>query len=184
MRASLPCTLVTVVVVFSNAAAAQPAPIASAAAPSPSAPPYYELYPDHLPYSTSEPVPAGYVVEKDSTGTWGIVTGSIVLGVFYTYGLLAMKGGKGANWLFLPVVGPSGLLLTDSRHCKPRCHGLEQGTLIVDAVGQAGAAAFFIWGLTSWRQRLVREDLAKPRSLVVTPMVLGSGYGVGALGSF
>jgi hypothetical protein len=147
-------------------------------------PPYYELYPDHLPYVKGEPIPFGYKVEKNSLRTWGIVTGSISLGVFYTYGLFSVKGGReGAAWLFLPVVGPSVLLFTNSKHCKPRCAGLEQGSVIVDAVGQAAGAALLIWGITSWRWRLTREDLTHPQAFV-TPMPVGSGYGVGALGSF
>jgi hypothetical protein len=175
VRRPLIFRLATLIVGGSTAAAAQQAP-----AP----PPYYELYPEHLPYETGEPIPAGYVVEKNSTRVWGILTGSIVLGVFYTYGLLSVKGGsKGTEWLLLPVVGPTGLLVTRKNHCSPRCYGIEQGSLIIDAVGQTAAAAVLTWGLASWRVRLVREDLTKPQALV-TPMLVGSGYGVGALGSF
>jgi hypothetical protein len=83
----------------------------------------------------------------------------------------------------LPVVGPPALIITNSRHCDPRCAGLEQSAVIIDAVGQAAGAALFIWGLSSWRLRLVRQDLVHPQALV-TPMRVGSGYGVGAVGSF
>jgi len=166
---------------FSSTSAAQSTPASSAARP---LPPYYELYPDHLPYETGEPIPAGYAVEKNSYRTWAIGTGAIALGVFYTYGLLSVRRLRGeTNWLLLPVVGPSGLLFTDEDHCKPSCRGMEQASVIVDAVGQAAAASLLIWGLSAWRVRLVREDLVHPQAMVV-PMVVGSAYGVGAVGSF
>ena len=147
-------------------------------------PPYYDLYPDNLPYEKGQPVPNGYVVEKTS-GTWAIVIGSVAVGVFYTYGLLATKRSDGdAAWLFLPVLGPPALLVTHRGHCKPRCFGIEQGSLVVDAIGQAAGAALFVAGFALSGSRLVREDLARPRALVVAPMQVGSGYGVGAVGSF
>jgi hypothetical protein len=150
----------------------------------PARPPYYELYPDYLPYRTGDPIPAGYSVEKNNTRTLGIVGGSVALGVFYTWGILAVRSSSnGATWMFLPVVGPSALILTHSKHCDPRCAGMEQGAVIVNAVGQAAGAALFIWGISSWRTRLVRQDLNQPQAFV-TPMLMGSGYGVGAVGSF
>ncbi len=126
----------------------------------------------------------GYVVEKNTSRTWGIVGGAVALGVFYTYGLVTVRGGsEGAAWLFLPVVGPPGLLITHADKCKSRCYGMDRTSIIIDAVGQAGGAALFIWGLSSWRLRLVREDLVHPQAFVM-PMLVGSGYGVGAVGSF
>jgi hypothetical protein len=156
-------------------------------------PPYYDLYPETLPYERGQPVPAGYVVQK-THGTWGIVAGSILVGTFYTYGFLASKNLDGDGlFLALPVVGPPALLLTHKNHCKPRCYGLEQTTLIIDSVGQGLGATFFILGLSLEGAKLVREDLAtppgtepkvSPTELRLAPIWVGSGYGVGAAGSF
>jgi hypothetical protein len=186
MRAIVTWSLGMVISWTASTSAAQSAPAASSPAPDlhRTPPPYYELYPDHLPYRNGDPVPLGYLVEKNTTRGWGIVGGSIALGVFYTYGILAVRqSSSGAAWMFLPVVGPPGLFITNSRHCNPRCAGMEQSAVVVDAVGQAAGAALLIWGLASWRLRLVRQDLVHPEAFV-GPMPVGSGYGVGALGSF
>lgn len=154
-----------------------------AADPGWTAPPYYDLYPEYLPYEKGQPVPAGYIVEKNNQ-TWALVTGSAVVGAFYTYGLFAVHYRNDASWLFLPVVGPLGLMAARSNHCNPKCFGMEQSALIVDAVAQSAGTALFIWALATRGQRLVREDIARPRALFVTPVTIGSGYGVGAVGSF
>jgi hypothetical protein len=173
MRVGVACSLGVVIGLRASTSSAQSAP-----------PPYYELYPEHLPYRKGDPIPVGYQVEKNTTRMWGIFAGSITVGVLYTYGLLAVRGGTGTSWMALPVIGPSALWITHKNHCNPRCYGIEQTPLVVDAVGQAAGAALFIWGITSWRLRLVREDLVHPEALVVSPMQVGTGYGVGALGSF
>jgi hypothetical protein len=148
-------------------------------------PPYYDLYPETLPYEQGQPVPLGYVVEK-THGTWGIVAGSILVGAFYTYGLLAARNLEGEGLLLaVPVLGPPALLATRRNHCKPRCFGIEQDTLIIDSVGQGVGATLFILGLTLEGSKLVRQDLAGPRATgMLVPIRVGSGYGVGAVGSF
>jgi hypothetical protein len=183
MRTSVAWSLALAIGSWAASSAAQTA----VASPEPqrTAPPYYELYPEHLPYRNGDPIPAGYQVETNTNRTWPIVTGSITIGVFYLYGLLSVRsaGDQGAEWMLAPVIGPSALLLTNSKHCDPRCHGMDLSTVVITAVGQAGGAALVIWGLSSWRMRLVREDLVHPQAFVA-PMPVGSGYGLGALGSF
>src|SRR4026208_1906699 len=99
MRGWLACQLGMGIVGGATGAAAPPRTAASAAR----AAPYAGLSPERLPYEKGEPVPAGYVVETNSTRLWAILTGSIVEGVFYTYGLLSVRGGsKGAEGLLLP----------------------------------------------------------------------------------
>src|SRR5207248_8479364 len=132
-----------------------------------------------------QPVPLGYVVEK-THGTWGIVAGSILVGAFFTYGLLAAKNVQGEGLLLaVPVLGPPALLATRRNHCKPKCFGIEQDALIIDSVGQGVGATLFILGLTLEGSKLVRQDLAGPRATgMLVPIRVGSGYGVGAVGSF
>jgi hypothetical protein len=177
MRGSIACCVAWAITLCCGTAAAQATPPARPL-------PYYELYPEYLPYTTGEPVPAGYLVEKNTNRTWGIAAGAATVGVLYTYGLLAVnRVRREANWLFFPVVGPTALLVTHDDHCKPSCFGMKQSAVVIDAIGQGAGAALFIWGVASWRLRLVRYDLVHPQA-VVGPMPVGSGYGVGALGSF
>jgi hypothetical protein len=176
MRGSIACPLALAISLGPGRSAAQATP--------PAAPPYYELYPEYLPYRTGEPVPAGYLVEKNTSRNWGIAAGAATVGVFYTYGLIASHSLKREGSLLLfPVIGPTALLITHRDHCKPRCYGMEQSAVVIDAIGQAAGATLFIWGVASWRLRLVREDLVRPQA-VIGPMPVGSGYGVGAVGSF
>jgi hypothetical protein len=53
--------------------------------------------------------------------------------------------------------------------------------LVLDGLMQTSGAAMFIVGMAVRRKRLLRQDVA---DLTITPMPVGSGYGLGAFGRF
>jgi hypothetical protein len=52
--------------------------------------------------------------------------------------------------------------------------------LVFDGLMQATGAVLFIWGVSSKKKSYVRDDIA----LSLRPARVGSGYGVGAVGTF
>lgn len=147
--------------------------------------------PKYLEYDPSQPVPAGYRVQRYYQ-TGYLLGGALLLG--FGYGLCFVASNDSdkdfaVNWLRVPVVGPFIAMTTQHRTCTlgptpPDC-GRDSTTLVVlAALGgmQALGVGLYTYGLTHRRQRLVR--LGTPQATVV-PIALGDGgYGLAATGFF
>lgn len=121
------------------------------------------LAPRRLPYDGG-PVPRGYVVESYSF--WPLWVGGIgaLVGGWALANLAVGFGGD--KQLSIPIVGP--WLELAERDSK------GHGFLIASGAGQALGVAAITTGLSIWRQRLVRADLAAVR---FTPVVSAEGLG-------
>jgi hypothetical protein len=131
-------------------------------------------------WQEGQPIPYGYHREERMR-KGPIIVGSILFGVPYLYSSLIASVGADATTdnrfaaLFVPVLGPFIEL-----------HEFSSVTidyvLILDGLAQATGAALFIWGITSPRPVLVRNDLAM---VTVSPARLGrDGTGLLLTGRF
>ncbi len=153
--------------------------------PPPAKPP-----PKELAYHEGMTIPQGYHLE--STVRRGpVIAGAIVLGVPYVAGMATAAAANYANssaWLAIPVAGPWLTLGIRNHTCPKNDAGCDAGEflarffLVLDAIMQTTGGALFIWGVADKKERLVRDDVV--RIIGVAPTRIGSGYGVGLLGSF
>lgn len=177
--------------------AAAPAPAPGYAPPPPGAyaPPPGGGYappppegPRYLPYEVGQPVPPGYYVQE-SVRRGPVIAGAIVLGVPYVIGVSVASGNNfedATGWLVIPAIGPWIALGTRKNDCGDSAldctnDAAERTLLTLDGLMQTTGAVLFIWGLASTSRRLVRNDIVE---LTITPTLVGSGYGVGAVGMF
>jgi hypothetical protein len=142
-------------------------------------------------YNEGEAVPPGYHPES-RTRKGLIVGGAVMFGVLYLFSVLAAAVASDAaktcnaidtgcssnnpdSALYIPVAGPFvQMAKTDS--------STANFFLAVDGLGQAAGAAMLIYGLTSPRTVLVRNDLG---TLQVVPMRMGkNGSGLGLAATF
>ncbi len=136
-------------------------------------------------YVEGQRIPPGYTVEE-RVRRGPIIAGSIVFGVPYVLGLLAASADDFPNqsgWLAVPVVGPWVTLVSREDTCDGAsyddgdygydCTDGVQTLLVLDALMQTTGAALFIWGVSSTKKVLVRDDAAWS----LTPARVGSGYG-------
>jgi hypothetical protein len=157
-------------------------------------PPPTASRPATLPYEEGQPVPEGYrVVSKPIRGL--VIAGSVTTGAMWILGVSIASGGgfaNGSGWLVLPVLGPWVAMGVRRSSCAGRSNLVDTATCtaddsllrtvyVMDGLVQAAGAAMFIAGLAATRTELVRTDMAK---VTVTPMPVGSGYGLGAFGRF
>lgn len=165
--------------------------------PPPGYPPgYYPYYypPPNVPppprerrYVEGQRIPPGYTVEE-RVRRGPIIAGSIVFGVPYVLGLLAASADDFPNqsgWLVVPVAGPWVTLVSRDDTCHDDFGGDDDVSyhydctdgvdtlLVLDGLMQATGAALFIWGVSSSKKVLVRDDVAWR----LTPARVGSGYG-------
>jgi hypothetical protein len=170
----------------------------------PAAPPpgwYYQQPPATLPYRKDEPIPQGYRLEKrPRTGL--IIAGAVVTAVPYFIGLSVASAAKfenGGGFLAIPAIGPwLTLAVRDSSECRETFfNGTTTVTtsnadcaadatiitmLVLDALMQTTGALLFVIGVSSDRELLVRQDVAKLR---LTPLRFnGGGHGLGVRGTF
>jgi hypothetical protein len=132
-------------------------------------------------WQEGQPIPYGYHREERMR-KGPIIVGSIVFGVPYLYSALiasvgadVSSGDNRAAALFLPVLGPF-IELHESSSVT------IDYLLILDGLAQATGAALFIYGVTSPRPVLVRNDLAM---VTLTPARLGrDGTGLLLTGRF
>jgi hypothetical protein len=124
-------------------------------------------------------VPPGYTpVERVRKGP--IIGGSITFGALYLLSAFSAAvasdaGDKSLAPLYVPVVGPIiQMAKTDS--------ATGNFVLAIDAVGQGVGAGLLIFGLTSRKTVLVRNDIVG--EVHVVPMVSASSQGVGLGGTF
>ena len=143
--------------------------------------------PRQLPYHEGEAVPAGYTpVERTRRGA--VIAGAVVFGSLYLLSTMAAAASSdnhgssssslGALWV--PGVGPF-IQMASTREATGKY------LLAIDGLGQLAGGALFVYGLSSPKIVLVRNDLtavkAKPKVRPV-PMAMGRGAGVGLLGTF
>lgn len=171
-----------------------PAPLSSSQLSSPSSlwPPGYQP-PFELPYSAGDPIPAGYRLVEEPR--YGLVTaGWVLAGVTYGLGAASAVSANFRNasgFMLVPFVGP---WLTLGRRDHARCSDSDDAEdglrcvgdvflvagIVADGLLQAGGAAMLFSGYFSKRRKLVRGDLAWSFG----PRPVGSGYGLGAGGTF
>lgn len=201
----------TPVATYSPVAAATPYPTATAALP-PTAeanlppPPagyrYVRLTSTHAPaplaapelqYEDGDPIAPGYrVLEQPRRGL--VTAGYVVTAIPYGISAMAALSAdfKNQSWyLLLPFVGP---WMTIGRRnyadCTKSENARETGTcaidvlvvigLAMDGVMQVAGGTLLLTGYLATTKRLVRNDV----SLSLQPQVIGTGYGVGASGTF
>jgi hypothetical protein len=127
----------------------------------------------------------------------GLVTGGYLLvGIPYGIGVAVALGAdfeNGTEWLTVPFVGPW-LTLGQREYpgCRHRADSSDRDSLaclaeifavmglVADGVIQAGGGAMLLVGYLATKKKLVRNDLA----LTITPRRIGTGFGIGANGSF
>jgi hypothetical protein len=182
-------------------AAAAPYPYPTATSPPPPGypPPGYYGYPGQkgpktLPYEEGQAIPPGYYLDEGPIKGL-LIAGPIVFGVPYLLGLTIASGTgypNASGWLVAPVIGPWITLGAREDACgsdpvdysDTLCeseNNLVRTWLVLDGILQAGGVAMFIAGMVSRRKRLLRQDVAQ---VTVAPTMVGTGYGLGAFGTF
>jgi hypothetical protein len=135
-------------------------------------------------WEVGSPVPPGYhPVQRVRKGA--IIGGAVTLGALWAISAFGAAivhdananggGTDNADALFIPVLGP---FVQMSRTTS------ATGNLfnLVDGLGQSAGATLLIWGLTSPKTLLVRNDLGM--TLMPTPYVSSRGAGLGLTGTF
>jgi hypothetical protein len=149
-------------------------------------------------YKEGDAIPPGYHPEvRARTGM--IVGGAVTFGVLYLFSVLAAAisadtaktecsfnsygstqtscdSSNPAAALYIPVAGPF-IQMTHAANSSS-----ENVMLAIDGIAQAAGAAMFVYGITSPKTVLVRNDLGELR---LTPMRMGkNGTGVGLTATF
>ena len=127
-------------------------------------------------------------------GAYGRVSAMLWEGPYLPYAdgmvnLLVVTSGKGqgASEEIERVLAPGGVAYLCDEDDSLSDLGCEVSDamvrtyLVLDAIGQVTGATLLITGLSLTRRRLLRDDIA---GVTVTPMPVGSGYGLGAFGTF
>jgi hypothetical protein len=133
-------------------------------------------------WEPGQPIPYGYHAEN-RTRKGPIIAGSVLFGVTYGYSAFIASIGQdlsssgGSNKvasLYIPVVGPFAELFQSNS-------ATADYLLVLDGAAQAVGVALFVYGMTTPRPLLVRNDLA----FTVAPMKMGrDGNGFGFIGRF
>jgi hypothetical protein len=133
-------------------------------------------------WNDGDPVPPGYhPVQKARTGL--IVGGAVMLGTLWLLSAMvaaissdANQGNGGDNALFVPAVGPFIQMGSTSS-------ATGNLFLAIDGAVQTGGLVMLIYGITSPKTVLMRNDLAT--APIVLPIRVGhDGYGLGLVASF
>jgi hypothetical protein len=135
-------------------------------------------------WEDGEPIPQGYH-RATRTRTGMIVAGAVTFGSLYLLSLLVASAGSDASnsggttnpvaSLYIPAIGPF-IQMTNSSTATGNVF------LAIDGAAQCAGMAMLIYGLTSPRTVLIRNDLAQT---MVVPMHIGqSGYGLGVISRF
>jgi hypothetical protein len=135
-------------------------------------------------WEVGSPVPPGYhPVQRVRKGA--IIGGAVTLGALWAISACGAAivhdanangvGTDNADALFIPVLGP---FVQMSRTTS------ATGNLfnLIDGLGQSAGATLLIWGLTSPKTLLVRNDLGM--TLIPAPYVSSRGAGLGLTGTF
>lgn len=186
-------------------AAADPVAVPGAAAPAGvpvAAPPQILMVaPRTLEWEKGEPIPPGYHPSTEVIESL-VIAGSVTLGVMWIFGgvlpgILGIAGcdaidsaggdigcAPGFGVLIIPVIGPfisAALFGADGTLA-----GAGAAVLVVDGIVQSAGAAMLIAGLVVQNDILLRDDAIGSTHIKwkPTPMAVGTGYGVGIVGSF
>jgi hypothetical protein len=158
----------------------------------PPPPGYYGAPPRQPPpkWEEGDPVPAGYHVEE-KTRTGLIIAGAITLGVPYVIGLSFASSSNFYNasgWLVVPALGPWLTLALRENRCNQTTTNelvdcvadpLIRVYLVIDGLAQTAGAILLVLGATSKRTRLVPDS-----AITVSPVRIGTGYGLGLRATF
>jgi hypothetical protein len=137
-------------------------------------------------WSEGEPIPPGYhAAQRAQRGL--IIGGSVMFGVMYLLSVVVAAAVSDANKasggttnddaLYIPGIGPFMLMPGNSS-------SLGNVVLAIDGAVQTGGIIMFIYGITSPKTVLVRNDLGSQKPLIL-PMRVGSdGYGMGLVAHF
>jgi len=159
----------------------QPPPYGTGYPPPGYAPqPYNTDAPKQLDYEEGQPVPAGYHL-KEKVRPGPVIAGSVTFGVLWLVSVFASTigsalGDEDVRDLWIPVVGP---FITIARVDNSR----STPSLAIDGAGQAIGIGLLVWGITSPRTVLLRNDIAGIE-LHATPMLTNKSAGFGLGGSF
>jgi hypothetical protein len=138
-------------------------------------------------WQEGEPIPPGYhPAQRMRTGP--IIGGAVTLGVLYFISALVAAGyqdwanahneSNPAAGLFIPTVGPF-ITITQSSSA------MADVFLVIDGAAQSAGAILLVYGLTSPRTVLMRDNPIGRPMILPKPMLLGKdGAGVGLVGSF
>jgi hypothetical protein len=121
-----------------------------------------------------------------------VIAGAITLGVPYAIGLSFASSADFENqsgWLAVPGAGPWLTLALREDRCDEAIDTFSDCVtdpvirfyLVLDGLAQTTGAILLLVGLTSTKQRLVADQTSK---IVVLPVRIGSGYGLGLAGQF
>ncbi len=144
-------------------------------------------------YEDGDPIPPGYRVREQPRR--GLVTAGYIV-TLIPYGISAMAAMSAdfqnqSGYLLLPFVGP---WMTIGRRSYADCgtneSARENGTCVLDilvviglgmdGIMQVAGGTLLLTGYLATTRRLVRNDV----SLTLRPQVIGTGYGLGASGTF
>lgn len=149
--------------------------------------------PPEYPYTEGHLLPEGYhIEERPKRGL--LVAGYLVTGIPYGLGLLvgaAKRFDNEMHWLVVPFAGPWLTFAFRHRACNeigetafdsPHCvfDRMSEWLLIADGVVQAAGGTLLLIGYTSTSPFAVRDGA----SLSVGPVLVGSGAGAGAFGTW
>jgi hypothetical protein len=159
-------------------ATAYPPPTYSPYATAP--PPAPNDAPKQLDYEEGQPIPPGYHL-KEKVRVGPVVAGSCTFGVLWLISIFTSTigtalGDDDVRDLWIPVVGP---FITIARVDNNR----STPSLAIDGVGQAVGVGLLVWGISSPKTVLLRNDLAGIE-IHATPMVTGKSAGFGLGGMF
>ena len=150
--------------------------------------------PARLPYEPGRPFPEGYRLQTSMNKPL-LIAGIAVGGAGYVFGVAgAMDHGfeDNSGYLLVPLAGPWLMLAAGPDPAKPCSEDAPEGcadggisyrvpAVVLDGVVQALGAVLIVGGLTTTRHYLQRKDL----TLSVVPASFGgTGYGLGAVGTF
>jgi hypothetical protein len=136
-------------------------------------------------WEEGDPIPQGYH-RKTRTRTGLIVGGAITFGTLYLISAFTAAGSSDSTApgqsnpdaaLWVPGVGPFIQMMSTSS-------ATGNLALAIDGAAQTAGLAMLIYGLTSPKTILIRDDLGDTRPMVL-PMRMGQdGYGLGVIGRF
>jgi hypothetical protein len=131
-------------------------------------------------WTPGAPVPAGYHPE-DRPRTGLIVGGSLVFGLLWFGNAMAGAFVEDTRYrpLLAPIVGP---LITIGTARSRDIDPLAAGFLIADSIIQAGGAAMLIIGCVTTHPKLIKDEAQI--HVLPTPMRVGTGQGIGLVGTF
>jgi hypothetical protein len=200
--ASLLSGVVCVGATLYAATASAEEPATTTGTPPPAAQPVTSYAPPKLAWDKGDPVPPGYTPSTEIREGF-VIAGAVTLGVSWVFGgvipgigLLAAcsaanSGGvqtgscaPAGGVLLIPGIGP--FLAMAAVATTGANAGVGYAILAIDGAVQSAGAVLLIYGLASQRDVLIRNDKLKTSVLkwIPMPMAVGTGHGLGLVGTF